>query len=164
MCQLTSTLSQVVAALKETGVAFDTFDILGDEAVRQGLKEYSNWPTYPQLYVKGELLGGCDIILEMAAEGELKQTLEESLGVESKEVLHARIKALLEGSPVMLFMKGSPSEPKCGFSRKVREPSPGSQRGAKPAAEQTRVTELPRLPPAASLSLSSSETRVRFGR
>ena len=63
------------AALKETGVAFDTFDILGDEAVRQGLKEYSNWPTYPQLYVKGELLGGCDIILEMAAEGELKETL-----------------------------------------------------------------------------------------
>jgi Grx4 family monothiol glutaredoxin len=65
----------VSAALTETGVAFDTFDILGDEAVRQGLKEYSNWPTYPQLYVKGELLGGCDIIMEMAAEGELQETL-----------------------------------------------------------------------------------------
>jgi hypothetical protein len=44
-------VSQVVAALKETGVAFETFDILSDEAIRQGLKEYSNWPTYPQLYV-----------------------------------------------------------------------------------------------------------------
>jgi Grx4 family monothiol glutaredoxin len=128
-------LAQVVAALKETGVAFDTFDILGDEAIRQGLKEYSNWPTYPQLYVKGELLGGCDIIMEMAAEGELKQTLEQSLGVESKEALHARIKALVEGSPVMLFMKGSPSEPKCGFSRKVPRPARITPSGACPRGE-----------------------------
>jgi glutaredoxin-related protein len=48
---------------------------LGDDEVRQGLKEYSNWPTYPQLYAGGELVGGCDIILEMAAGGELKGTL-----------------------------------------------------------------------------------------
>jgi len=48
---------------------------LGDDEVRQGLKEYSNWPTYPQLYAGGELVGGCDIILEMAAGGELKETL-----------------------------------------------------------------------------------------
>ena len=46
-----------------------------DEEVRQGLKEYSNWPTYPQLYVGGELMGGCDIVLEMAAGGELKGAL-----------------------------------------------------------------------------------------
>ena len=66
---------KVVAALAETGADFETFDILEDEEVRQGLKEYSDWPTYPQLYVQGELVGGCDIILEMAADGSLKETL-----------------------------------------------------------------------------------------
>ena len=51
------------------------FDILADEAVRQGLKEYSDWPTYPQLFYRGELVGGCDIVLAMAASGELKSAL-----------------------------------------------------------------------------------------
>lgn len=66
---------KVVEAVNNTGVAYDTFDILGDEEVRQGLKEYSNWPTYPQLYANGELVGGCDIVLEMAAGGELREAL-----------------------------------------------------------------------------------------
>lgn len=61
---------KVVSALQSIQVPFKTFDILSDEEVRQGLKEYSQWPTYPQLYVKGELLGGCDVILEMQQEGE----------------------------------------------------------------------------------------------
>ena len=61
--------------MADTGVAFETFDILSDEEVRQGLKSFSDWPTYPQLYHRGELLGGCDIILEMAASGELAQAL-----------------------------------------------------------------------------------------
>ena len=56
-------------------VPFSSFDILGDEAIRAGLKTFSNWPTYPQLYARGELLGGCDIVLEMAASGELKAAL-----------------------------------------------------------------------------------------
>ena len=47
--------------------------------MRQGLKEYSNWPTYPQLYVKGDFLGGCDILTELQEAGELKSTIEESL-------------------------------------------------------------------------------------
>lgn len=64
---------KVVQALGEEGLDFGSFNILSDEAVRQGLKEYSNWPTYPQLYVKGEFIGGCDIILEMHQNGELKQ-------------------------------------------------------------------------------------------
>ena len=63
---------KVVDAVKGTGLSFETFDILSDEEVRQGLKEFSNWPTYPQLYAGGELVGGCDIVLEMAAGGELK--------------------------------------------------------------------------------------------
>ncbi len=57
--------AQVVDALRANGLEFGSFDILTDEANRQGVKEYSSWPTYPQLYVKGELVGGCDIILEM---------------------------------------------------------------------------------------------------
>ena len=54
---------------------FSTFDILTDEDIRSGLKTFSNWPTYPQLYARGELLGGCDIITELAAAGELKAAL-----------------------------------------------------------------------------------------
>lgn len=57
-------------------VAYDSFDILSDEEVRQGLKTYSDWPTYPQLYVNGELLGGLDIIKEMQAAGELESALK----------------------------------------------------------------------------------------
>ena len=56
-------------------MAFETFDILSDEEVRQGLKAFSDWPTYPQLYANGELLGGCDIVLEMAKSGELKEAV-----------------------------------------------------------------------------------------
>lgn len=65
----------IIEILNGTGVSYETFDILSDEEVRQGLKTYSNWPTYPQLYAKGELLGGLDIIKEMLADGELLSTL-----------------------------------------------------------------------------------------
>ncbi|CAG9787290.1 unnamed protein product [Diatraea saccharalis] len=71
-CGFSRTLIQI---LNGTGVQYDTFDILTDEEVRQGLKEYSDWPTYPQLYVKGELIGGLDIIKELQASGELESTL-----------------------------------------------------------------------------------------
>ena len=54
---------------------FSHFDILKDEAIRAGLKEFSNWPTYPQLYAKQTLIGGCDIVTELAAAGELKAAL-----------------------------------------------------------------------------------------
>ena len=55
---------------------FETFDIFSDEDVRQGLKSYSNWPTYPQVYVNGELIGGLDIIKELKEAGELLSTLK----------------------------------------------------------------------------------------
>ncbi|KAG2425038.1 hypothetical protein HYH02_015089 [Chlamydomonas schloesseri] len=164
---------KVVAALQKLGVSFKSVDILSDEAVRQGLKEYSNWPTYPQLYIKGELVGGCDIVMDMAASGELAALLADKMGPDYAAVSAAavaagssapasasapapaagapapasssaaaaaaggaggeggaaaagavqdRIKALLSGpQPVMLFMKGSPEAPRCGFSRKVVE-------------------------------------------
>ena len=62
--------------LESIGVPFKTYDILRDPELRQGLKDFSNWPTYPQLYVEGELLGGNDILIEMYGSGELQKKLE----------------------------------------------------------------------------------------
>ena len=67
--------SKIVALLASSDIDYASFDILSDEAVRQGLKKYSNWPTYPQLYVDGTLIGGLDIVQEMAEEGDLKEEL-----------------------------------------------------------------------------------------
>ncbi len=64
--------STVVQILKHLGVNFHSHDVLQDEALREGIKKYSNWPTIPQLYVKEEFVGGCDIIREMFESGELK--------------------------------------------------------------------------------------------
>ena len=64
--------ANTVAILKHIGAKFSTFDILQDMDIRQGLKEYSNWPTFPQLYFKGKLVGGNDIITEMYESGDLK--------------------------------------------------------------------------------------------
>lgn len=68
--------AHVVGLLKESGVDFDAHNILSDPEVRQGLKELSNWPTYPQLYVDGKLVGGCDIITELHETGQLGQILQ----------------------------------------------------------------------------------------
>ena len=67
----------VVQILTHMGVKFKGVDVLADPALRQGIKDFSSWPTIPQLYVKGEFVGGCDIIREMFDTGELKQLLEE---------------------------------------------------------------------------------------
>lgn len=65
----------VVQILTNHGVNFETRDILQDEALRQGIKDFSDWPTLPQLYVNGEFVGGCDIITELEESGELKAIL-----------------------------------------------------------------------------------------
>ncbi len=67
---------QTIAALNAIGQPYAFVNIFEDQEVREGLKEYSNWPTFPQLYVKGELIGGCDIVMEMFHSGELKELLE----------------------------------------------------------------------------------------
>ena len=67
----------VVQILSHLGVKFKGIDVLTDPGIRQGIKEFSNWPTIPQLYVKGEFIGGCDIIREMYETGELQQVLEQ---------------------------------------------------------------------------------------
>jgi monothiol glutaredoxin len=68
----------VVQILSHLGVKFKGIDVLADPQIRQGIKEFSSWPTIPQLYVKGEFVGGCDIIREMFEAGELQQLFEEN--------------------------------------------------------------------------------------
>jgi monothiol glutaredoxin len=68
--------AQTVGALRGVGADFHSVNIFEDPELRDELKRYSNWPTYPQLYVNGELVGGCDIALEMYRNGELKSLLE----------------------------------------------------------------------------------------
>ena len=67
----------VVQVLTHLGVKFKGVNVLADDGVRQGIKEFSNWPTIPQLYVKGEFIGGCDIVREMAENGELADLFKE---------------------------------------------------------------------------------------
>ena len=67
--------SRAIAILERLGANFETVDVLQDQEIRQGIKSYSDWPTIPQLYVKGEFLGGSDIMMEMFEAGELEQLL-----------------------------------------------------------------------------------------
>jgi len=129
---------KMVDLLNSTGAQFGSFNIFEDEEVRNGLKTFSNWPTYPQLYVDGKLIGGLDIAVEMNEEGELAPLLQEAIkkskavapppavaaststsAPRSKEELHARLHALTNQAPLMLFMKGTPQNPQCGFSSKM---------------------------------------------
>lgn len=70
--------SKVAGVLNYMGVDYADVNVLADENIRQGIKEYSDWPTIPQLYVKGEFVGGCDIITEMTLSGELDQLFDEN--------------------------------------------------------------------------------------
>ena len=67
----------VVQVLDNLGMKYKDIDVLSDPALRQGIKDFTNWPTIPQLYVRGEFVGGCDIVREMFATGELQQLLRE---------------------------------------------------------------------------------------
>ena len=69
--------SRVAGVLNFMGVEFADVNVLEDEGIRQGIKDYSDWPTIPQLYVKGEFVGGCDIVTEMTLSGELDQLFDE---------------------------------------------------------------------------------------
>ena len=70
--------STVVQILKHIGVNFQSYDVLQDENLREGIKSFSNWPTIPQLYVNNDFVGGCDIIREMFESGELKEYFEKN--------------------------------------------------------------------------------------
>ena len=112
--------SKIVDLLKKNKIPFSAFNILSDNDVRNGLKDFSNWKTYPQLYVNGELVGGLDIVKEMDEEGELLPLVQPVLdAADPKTALNERLKNLINSSKVMLFMKGVPDEPKCGFSTQI---------------------------------------------
>lgn len=106
---------QIVELFKQHSIQYSSFDILSDEEVRQGLKTFSNWPTYPQVYVNGELVGGLDIVKELAESGELENTCPKAITLEN------RLKSLINKNNVMLFMKGNKEMAKCGFSRQILE-------------------------------------------
>jgi len=108
---------QTVALLAEQGIVYDSFDILGDDEVRQGLKTYSDWPTYPQLYHNGTFIGGIDVLNELAEDDGLED-LKAAMAAPANS-LDDRLRSLTSRSPVMLFMKGDPSQPKCGFSNTI---------------------------------------------
>ncbi|GAB4060694.1 Grx4 family monothiol glutaredoxin [Uliginosibacterium sediminicola] len=73
-CGFSSTVAQI---LKQSGVdSYTAVNVLADEEIRQGIKDYANWPTIPQLYINGEFVGGCDIVREMYQSGELKTLLD----------------------------------------------------------------------------------------
>ena len=71
--------NNVVQILHSVGVPFETFDVLSDAEIRNGIKSFSDWPTIPQVYVKGEFIGGSDILIEMYNSGELREKLEVAL-------------------------------------------------------------------------------------
>ncbi|MCP9818488.1 MAG: Grx4 family monothiol glutaredoxin [Prochlorococcaceae cyanobacterium] len=71
--------NNVVQILNSLGMPFETFDVLSDPEIRQGIKEFSEWPTIPQVYVNGEFIGGSDILIEMYNSGELRETLTVAL-------------------------------------------------------------------------------------
>ena len=71
--------NNVVQIMNMLGVPYETVDVLADNAIRQGIKEFSNWPTIPQVYISGEFVGGSDIMLEMYQKGELQQMVEIAL-------------------------------------------------------------------------------------
>jgi len=138
---------QAIELLTDANVSFGYFNILEDDEVRQGLKSYSDWPTYPQLYVRGELVGGLDILKEMseedgglveqlelgdfviknggdiafvAADEKVQQAKEEEYEKKDETTsLNDKLKQLINRHRIMLFMKGIPSSPKCGFSRQI---------------------------------------------
>ena len=104
---------QLVALLAQHAVKYQHFDILADSEVREGLKALSNWPTYPQVYERGQLVGGLDVVKELMEAGEFPAAKPES----GHDSLTARIQSLLSSAPVLLFMKGDRQQPRCGFSR-----------------------------------------------
>uniref|UniRef100_A0A915PKZ5 Uncharacterized protein n=1 Tax=Setaria digitata TaxID=48799 RepID=A0A915PKZ5_9BILA len=106
---------QIVNILREVNADFSSFDILEDDEVGQKLKEYSSWPTYPQLYLNGELIGGLDILREELNNPDFCAKLPK------RKDINERLKALINQAPLMLFMKGSPETPQCKFSKKMIE-------------------------------------------
>ncbi|KAF9913796.1 Glutaredoxin 3 [Lobosporangium transversale] len=109
-CQFSRQLLEILTA---QNIRFSSFNILADDEVRQAMKAFSDWPTFPQVYVKGEFVGGLDVVKEMVATGEFQAL------VPAEKDLKTRMDELINKAPLMIFIKGSPETPRCGFSKKL---------------------------------------------
>jgi len=109
-CQFSRQLLEILTA---QNIRFSSFNILADDEVRQAMKTFSDWPTFPQVYVKGEFVGGLDVVKELVATGEFQAL------VPAEKDLKTRMDELIHKAPVMIFIKGSPETPRCGFSKKL---------------------------------------------
>eukprot|EP00484_Ammonia_sp_Unknown_P006939 CAMPEP_0197075540 /NCGR_PEP_ID=MMETSP1384-20130603/211663_1 /TAXON_ID=29189 /ORGANISM="Ammonia sp." /LENGTH=343 /DNA_ID=CAMNT_0042514389 /DNA_START=17 /DNA_END=1048 /DNA_ORIENTATION=+ len=108
-----------IEILKQQNVTkFGYFNILNDQAVRNQIKVYSNWKTFPQLYINGKLIGGLDVIKEKIEDDEFQEMLPKETK-NAQQTLNDRLKSLVHQKTVMLFMKGTPSQPQCGFSNQM---------------------------------------------
>ena len=131
---------QMVGLLNENDIKFAYFDILTNPTIRAAIKEYSQWPTFPQIYVRGQLIGGLDIVKEMKEEapnGDLKEAFEINDGDMGQDsttfeylltsgddnnkvmTLEEKLHSLINKASIMLFMKGEPDVPRCGFSKQM---------------------------------------------
>ncbi len=109
-CKFTRQLLEILNSLH---VRYSYFDILSNEYIRHHLKEYAEWSTFPQIYLLGEFLGGLDIIKEMVENNELQSVLKDYMS----ESIEQKCNRLVNQQKVMLFIKGTPEEPRCGFSK-----------------------------------------------
>ena len=117
--------SRAIAILEHCGVAYESVDVLQDMEVRQGIKEFSDWPTIPQLYVKGEFLGGSDIMMEMYEAGELQQLLAEKQVARAEYTPRGQAEEkgpLPSGNGPFLFQGAAPGDQWCGapFTKTIR--------------------------------------------
>lgn len=109
----------ILELLKKQGiVSFGYFDIWQDPKIKEQIKVYSDWATFPQLYINGKLIGGVDVVRDMIEEGEFEPLIPPQCK-KQEESLNDRLKRLIASKPAMLFMKGSPDDPKCGFSEQI---------------------------------------------
>lgn len=111
--------AKLIDLLGQVGVdraSLPHFDILSDQEIRAAVKEMANFPTYPQLWVNGKLVGGLDICTQLHEDGDLAQVVSEAKPAAS---LEDKLAKLVKRGEVMLFMKGKPEAPKCGFSRTI---------------------------------------------
>ena len=137
-CKFTRRLLEIFT---EAGTPFGTFDVLSDEAVRQGVKDFSEWPTFPQVFVGGKLVGGVDIVQELKDSGEYATTFPAAPAAETaaagggsgaeqqqqqqqqqatpEQAAQGRLLRLAQSAPVVLLMKGTPAAPACGFSERA---------------------------------------------
>jgi Grx4 family monothiol glutaredoxin len=105
---------QACHILDEHKIKYDYFDVLSDSNIREQLKKYSNWNTYPQLYLDGEFIGGLDIMKQMIENGEFQLKFQRK-----EKDITKYLESLINQAPLMLFIVGTPQAPKCGFTKQL---------------------------------------------